>query len=471
MSPTAAERSRVERLTLVVTAIGAFLPPFMTASVNIALPQVAAELHLSAVALGWVTTGFLLSAAVFLLPSGRLADIRGRRRLFLAGLAVFTLGAALCALAPSGAALIAARLVQGVGGALLFATVLAIVTSVFPPERRGRALGINIAAVYLGLSAGPLLGGIITGWIGWRGLFAITVPIGLLGIALTAWRLHDEWADARGEHFDGAGAVLYGLALVALMLGLTRPTHAAGIALAAAGVLGLAAFVAWEARAPSPVLDVRLLARNRPFALSNLAALFIYTATFAIPFLLSLYLQDVRGLGPELAGLVLVVQPGLQMLVSPAAGRLSDRVEPRVPASIGMALTLVGLVLLARLDPTTPIPLAIAALALVGLGFGLFSSPNSNAVMGAVEPRLYGVASGTVGTMRVLGQMLSMALVLMLFALILGDAAIRVGGDPGFLRGLRFAFSAYAVLCGVGLVASVARGRLRGGAGPGAGER
>lgn len=463
MSPSRRQDpASIEGIALVVTAIGAFLPPFMTSSVNIALPAVEHDLGLSAVALGWVTSAFLLAAAVLLLPFGRLADIVGRKRLFLAGAIIFTLATVACAAAPSGAALIAARGVQGVGGALLFATTTAIVTSVFPPERQGRAIGLNLMAVYVGLSGGPLLGGWLTAWIGWRGLFLCGALVGLVGAGLTAWRLPGEWAGASGESFDLAGTTLYGLALVALMVGLTRPTAVAGLGLIAAGVLGLAGFALWEARAASPVLDVRLLSRNRPFALSNVTALFNYAATFAVPFLLSLYLQDVRGLGPVRAGLVIVVQPLLQALLSPLAGRLSDRVEPRLLVSAGMGLSTLGLLMLSSAAPATPLAFLLVALALVGLGFALFSSPNTHAVMAVVEPRLYGVASGTVGTMRVLGQMLGMAVVLVLFALAMGASAIRPGADPRFLAGTHHAFVVFAVLGCVGLVASTLRGRVHG---------
>jgi MFS family permease len=270
------------RVALITAAVGGFLTPFMGSAVNIALPAIGAEFHLGAVSLGWVTSAFLLAAAVFLLPFGRLADIVGRKRVFVAGLTVFALATLLCAVAPSGKALIALRLVQGLGGAMIFGTGTAILTSVYPSDRLGRALGINVAAVYLGLSLGPFLGGVLTESIGWRGIFLVTAPLALAAAALVAVRLEGEWAEAKGERFDLAGSLLYGGALVALMIGLARMPDPVGITLGAVGLLGLGAFIAWEERAQSPLLDLRLFHDNPVFVYSNLAALINYSATFAV---------------------------------------------------------------------------------------------------------------------------------------------------------------------------------------------
>jgi MFS family permease len=221
------------------------------------------------------------------------------------------------------------------------------------------------------------------------------------------------------------------------------------------------AFALWEARTASPLLDVSLFRKNRVFALSNLAALIHYSATFAVGFLLSLYLQYIKGFTPDGAGTVLVAQPAVMALLSPFAGRLSDVIEPRVVASLGMGMTAAGLLMLTFLVPDTSLGLILAALLLLGLGFALFSSPNTNAVMGAVEKRYYGVASGILGTMRLVGQMLSMGLVMLIFALYLGKAHIRPANYHLFLAGVRTAFAVFGVLCALGVFASLARGNVR----------
>jgi MFS family permease len=278
---------------------------------------------------------------------------------------------------------------------------------------------------------------------------------------LVTVRLQGEWAEAEGERFDLVGAVLYGGTLTALMVGLGRVAEPAGVALAAIGVLGLGVFFVWEASVRSPLLDLLIFRDNPVFTYSNVAALINYSATFGVPFLLSLYLQFVRGFTVETAGAILVVQPVVQSLVSPLAGRLSERIDPRILASAGMSVITVGLFVLTTLAETTRLSLVLTLLALLGLGFALFSSPNTNAVMGAVEPRVYGIASGILGTMRLLGQMLSMAVVLLLFSLIMGDAQLTPELSPLFLKSTRVAFGVFAVLCAAGVVASLKRGNVR----------
>jgi EmrB/QacA subfamily drug resistance transporter len=456
--PTPADDRSLRRAALAASMVSSFLTPFMASSMNVAMPLIGREFGLSAVRLSWVLTAYTLTAAMFLVPFGRLADITGRKRIFATGLAVDITGATLGALAPSAFWLILARAVQGIGGAMIFGTGVAILTSVHPPGARGRALGLNTAAVYTGLSLGPVIGGLVVHAAGWRTVFLATIPIAATGLFLATTRLRGEWAEARGESFDAPGAVLFGAGLVALMYGLSRLPAAAGLILAGAGVAALAAFAVYEGRAPSPVLDLRLFRRNRIFAFSNLAALLNYSATAAVAFLMSLYLQHVKGLPPQKAGLVLVAQPIIMAVTSPFAGRLSDRTEPRLIASLGMALSAAGLLLFAALRPETSTVYIIASLACLGLGFGLFSSPNTNAVMSSVESRQLGLASAALGTMRLTGQMLSAGLTMMIFALIMGQAAIEPPVYPLFLRSVRTAFVFYAALCFAGVFASLARG-------------
>ncbi len=310
----------LRRTALAVSMVSSFLTPFMASGINVAMPLIGKEFDLSAVTLGWVLTAYTLAAAMFLVPFGRLADLVGRKRIFALGIVVNIAGTVLGALAASGFALILARAVQGLGGAMIFGTGIAILTSVYPPGERGRALGLNTAAVYSGLSLGPVLGGFLVHAWGWRSVFWATVPIAALALVLTLVRLEGEWADARGEGFDLDGSAVFGAGLVALMYGFSRLPSLAGIALTAAGLLALAGFVDFELRAKHPLLDLRIFRHNRIFAFSNLAALFNYSATSAVAFLMSLYLQYIKGLPPQKAGLVLVAQPIVMALASPFAG-------------------------------------------------------------------------------------------------------------------------------------------------------
>jgi EmrB/QacA subfamily drug resistance transporter len=446
---------------LLVATLASFLMPFMGSSINVALPSLGKEFSMDAVLLSWVATSYLLAAAVFLVPWGRLGDIYGRKRIFTAGIAVYTLGSLLCGLSVSTAMLLSCRIVQGMGSAMMFGTALAIITSVFPPQERGRAMGITVAAVYTGLSLGPFLGGLLTQHLGWRSVFIINVPLGLIMIGFVLWKLKGEWAEARGERFDFVGAAVYGGAMVAIMYGFSLLPAVWGAAVIAAGVLGIVAFVRWEMRVKSPVLNMSLFRRNAVFVLSNLAALINYSATFAVTFLLSLYLQYVKGFTPQYAGLILVAQPVVMAVVSPLAGRLSDRIEPRIVASLGMTLTTAGLLLFAFVGEGTTLAFIIPGLAVLGLGFGLFSSPNMNAVMSSVERRFYGVAAGTVSTMRLVGQMLSMGLAMLVFAVVIGRVEITPEVYVQFLSGVRIAFIVFAALCFAGIFASLARGRVR----------
>ncbi len=454
------ETSTTRRVALLVATTSSFLTPFMGSALNIALPSIGQEFAAGALVLGWISTIYLLSSAMFLVPFGKLADMHGRKRIFGWGLVAYAIGALLSALAPSVEMLIAFRVVQGLGGAMIFGTGVAILTSVFPPQERGRVLGINVASVYVGLSVGPFLGGILTQQWGWRSIFWINVPLALFVAALAAWKLQGEWRAGNGDGFDGIGSILYGLGLVALIYGFSRLPTAAGWTLTLSGVVGLTAFTLWEGRAPNPVLDLRLFRHNPAFTFSSLAALINYSATAGVGFLLSLYLQSVRGVSPQDAGLILLAQPIVQAVFSPLAGWASDRIEPRVVASAGMGLTVVGLALLYLLGPSTAFPFVIGVLALLGLGFALFSSPNTNAIMSSVDRSHYGVASAVVATMRLTGQMLSMGIVMLILATTMGAQKVTAETAPLFLTSARIAFSVFAVLCFLGIFASLARGNI-----------
>jgi EmrB/QacA subfamily drug resistance transporter len=450
-----------QRAALVIATLAAFITPFMGSAVNIALPAIGSEFAIDAVLLNWVSTAFILASAMFLVPMGRLADMRGRKRVFMAGMAIYTAASLLSPFAGSATALIACRVAQGIGSAMTFGTGLPILISVFPPERRGRVLGINVAAVYLGLSMGPFLGGLITQHLGWRFIFLATVPMGIAILVLVPVYLEGEWAEAKGERFDLAGSLVYGAGLVALMYGFSRLPSTPGIVLSLAGAAALFAFYRIEVTVASPVMNMALFRDNVVFAMSNFAALINYSATFASGFLLSLYLQYIKAMSPESAGIILVAQPAVMALLSPLAGSLSDRIEPRVVASIGMALTTLGLSSFIFLDAGTPLGLIVAGLVVLGFGFALFSSPNTNAVMSSVESRHYGVASGTLGTMRLTGQMFSMGIAMLIFALIMGRVPITPQHYGQFLASSRVAFSIFTALCFAGIFMSLARGKVR----------
>ena len=459
-----------KRVVLLVAAMASFLTPFMATSINIALPTIGKEYAADAVTLSWITTAYLLAAAVFLVPMGRLADIRGRKKVFLTGMIGYTVVSFLCTLATSEAMLIGLRALQGFTDAMMFGTSTAIVTSVYPPEQRGRALGVTVASVYTGSALGPFVGGFLTQAFGWRSIFLFTTLLGLIVVAMTLWRMRGEWADARGQKMDMIGSLLYGVALLGIMYGFRLLPSLNGGLLFVAGAAVLAGFIVREGRTTYPVMEVSLFRRNTVFAFSSLAALINYAATYAISFLLSLYLQYVKGMSPWNAGLVLLAQPVMMAIFSPLAGRLSDRIEPRVLASVGMAMSATGLLLTAFLGTATPLVTIVLILILCGLGFALFSSPNTSAIMGSVERRQYGVASATTGVMRLIGQMLSMGVAALIIAIYVGQVEITPDRYAAFLRAFRVGFLVFAALCVIGIAASLARGAMHGAAKTAAGQ-
>ncbi|MBN1685141.1 MAG: MFS transporter [Spirochaetales bacterium] len=433
----------------------------MSSSINVALPVIGNELSMNSSVLGWVATSYLLAAAVFLVPFGRIADIRGRKAVFLIGLLGYGVSSFLCGIAGSAVLLIVFRVLHGITTAMIFSTAIAILTSVFPPGERGKALGINVACTYFGLSIGPVIGGIMTQQLGWRSIFYVHVPLAVVAFVLVAWKLPADNGESKGERFDLPGAFLFGLSLAALMYGLSLLPRLTGLWVLIVALASLAGFVAVELRVRQPLLNIDLFRRNTVFAFSNLAALINYSATFAVGFLLSYYLQFIRGFTPQQSGLVLIAQPVVMALFSPFAGRLSDRVGSRILASAGMAVAAVGLLWLSFAGQSVHIGFIIGALVVLGFGFALFSSPNTNAIMSSVERRYYGVASATLGTMRLTGQMLSMGTAILIFTLFIGDAKVTAAVRENLQPAIRTAFIIFATVCFLGIFASMARGPMR----------
>jgi EmrB/QacA subfamily drug resistance transporter len=451
-------------VVLIVATLASFIFPLMASAVNIALPTLGKELSLDAITLGWIATCYLLSSATFLVPFGRIADIYGRKKIFAWGIGIFTLSSLLCGLANSATMLIAWRVLQGIGGAMLAGTSVALLTTVFPANERGKVLGIIVAAAYLGLSLGPVLGGVLTQHLGWRSIFFVGALLGLLVLGVVLWKLKGEWTGAKGERFDFAGSTIYVLGLVALVYGFTVLPAMSGVGLIIGGIIGLSAFTRWEMRTRNPVLDISLFKKSKTFTLSNLAALINYSATFAVSFLISLYLQyrPMQPFNAQDAGLILVAMPAVQAVFSPLTGRFSDRIEPRLIASAGMALTTVGLILFIFLNEETSLKLIIGNLVLIGFGFALFVSPNTNAVMSSAPNTAYGVASATLATMRQVGMVLSMGVAMVMFTLYnIANVQITPENYPLFQQSMKTSFIIFAVLCFGGIFASLARGKVR----------
>jgi EmrB/QacA subfamily drug resistance transporter len=449
-----------KRIAILVATLSSFIGPFLSSSLNVALPSIGHEFAMGPIFLGWINTSFLLAVATFIIPFGRLGDIYGRKKIFMGGLFVLLVASLLIAISHSSMMIIACRVLQGFASAMIFATVIPMLLSVIPGSERGHALGITTGSVYFGLSAGPFLGGIITQHLGWRFIFWLNIPLSLTLLMITTLMLKGDWAEACGERFDLAGAVILGLGLFLTMCGFSTLPSINGAILIAVGILGILFFVFFEMRTLHPIMDINLFRHNAVFAFSNLAALINYAATFAVSFLLSLYLQKVKSLTPQSTGLVLVAQPIVQALFSPMTGRLSDRIEPRLLASWGMAFTLFGLIMLVFLGVNTSVFYVVSCLVILGFGFALFSSPNTNAVMSSVGRQFYGVTSATLSTMRQIGMMFSMGIVMMSMSLLLGKSGITPDNSGQFLASMRISLGIFALMCFGGIFASLARGNI-----------
>ncbi|MGZ7160672.1 MAG: MFS transporter [Methanobacterium sp.] len=440
---------------LLAATLAAFLVPFMGSSLYIAIPTIGNEFLMDAVLLSWIPTAFLLSSAMFTLPFGRIADIYGFKRVFIIGIIFYTLFSFLSGIAPSSVSLILFRVFQGIGGAMIFGTGVAILTHVFPLQERGKALGINVAGVYVGLALGPILGGFLTQYLGWRSIFFFNVLLGLIIISFVLLRLKGEWKECKGEKFDFKGSFIYCIALFLIIYGFSLVPTSLGILLIAAGIIGIVSFVIIEMKVKNPFLDIELFLKNRIFAFSNLTALINYSTTAGTVFLLSLYLQYILGYSPRDAGIVLLPLPLIMTIVSPVAGELSDKFDPRSLAAIGMILTTIGLCFFIFLSFFTEVPYIVLGLLVLGSGFALFSSPNTNAIMGSVEKRNYGVAGGTVNSMRLIGNVLSFGIAMLVFSLLIGKLQITPDTYFNLLGSIRTIFKIFVVICLVGVFTSL----------------
>lgn len=394
----------LKKSVLLIAAFSAFITPFMGAAINLALPAIGKDLDANAIQLNWVISIYMVSTAIFMLPFGRLGDLIGRKKVFLSGLILFTLSTSAIAFTKNIEGFLVFRALQGVSSAMIFGTSMAIITSVFPPGERGRAMGINVTAVYVGLSCGPLIGGLLTEHLGWRSIFWVLVPIAAFASYLTWKKINIEWTESRDKSFK-----------------------------------------------------IKTLFKNRVFSLSSLAAMIHYSATSAIGFFLSLYLQYLRGYDARTAGLILMTQPVMMALLSIGAGKLSDRINPGYVASAGMTITSIGIFALTFINEQTPIAYIIAILAFNGTGFALFSTPNSNAIMSSVEKQYLGIASGTLGTVRMVGQTISLGIAMMLISIFLGQQKIEPSNYPELLKTIKTGLIIFSAICVPAIFASLAR--------------
>ncbi len=446
---------------LFIICLGASLVPFMGSALNLALPYINEDLSLDAVTSGWIPTSYMLSTAILQIPCARIADMIGRRKVFILGVIILTIFSVLSGLATSGASLIVYRFLSGIGSAMMFGTSTAILTSSVAPEKRGMALGTIAATVYFALAAGPFLGGILTQYFDWHSIFFVSAALSLTVAVGGCFLIKEDWKEDVESKFDLWGSILFAIGLSALIFGFSELPHILGIISIGIGVVVLLFFTFYEKKQEFPVFNILVFLENRVFRLSSLSALINYSATFAISFMLSLYLQYVRGLSPRDAGLILIIQSIVQAVVSLKSGRLSDKVSPTLLATLGMSIIALGLVGLCFISETTSYYFLGGILFLLGLGFGIFSSPNTNIIMSSVEKKHYGLASATMGTMRLTGQAFSMGIAIMAISIMIGNVQLSPAIHAELIISMRITFIICLILSVFGIYASSVRNNKR----------
>ncbi|MGZ7134605.1 MAG: MFS transporter [Methanobacterium sp.] len=453
------DNDNLKNTVLITVILGSFLIPFMGTSINLALPSIQREFLLDAVLLSWIPTAFILANAALILPFGRLADIKGRKKIFLYGVITYTFASFLAAISPSGILLLIFSFLQGIGCSMIFGTGVALISSVFGPRERGKAYGIYVAAIYTGIFSGLVLGGFLIQQLGWRSIFIFNIPFGLLLMLIVLLEIKPDWTGSKGEKFDFIGAILFFIIIIALMQGFSSITSGdLGKYLLVAGLIGTLIFLKIEKGLKYPLIRTSLF-KSRVFTISIFSILIINLGTTAMTLLLSLYLQYLKVLSPNAAGVILVLQPLTVAILSPFAGRISDKIDIRMITSLGMAITTIGLFILIFLTVNTSISYIILGLILVGTGLALFSSPATNAAMNSVGKKIYGTASATVSTMVFMGQVLSMGVVILIFAAYLGNVQIIPQYYDLFLKSANVAFIVYTAVCFVAIFLLILMGK------------
>lgn len=437
---------------LLAVTLASFLTPFYTSMVNIAIPAIGENFAVPAETLAMLSTAYLISSVVFLVPAARLADIFGLRKVFVAGLCIAALASFAAPFSISIGMLLACQVIAGIGFACVISNAIALLSIVYPPSRRGAAIGIAVAGVYLGLTAGPLIGGALTSVFGWSSIYIFVLILCLATTAMVRFSISTELFTTPGQPFDLRGSILYGLMVLCLMFGLInlpQPSAVAGLVL---GVILLLFFISFEAKIRYPVFPIRLFTENRVFARANITTMINYGATFAVSFFMSLYLQIIGALTPMEAGIVMIAMPVVQMIFSPLAGKLSDMIGGRVLMTAGLAVTGIGMALFGFIGTEYNQTAVILNLAVVGFGIALFGAPNTNLVLGSVDRRDNGSANSILATMRQMGMVISMAAATCCIILFTG-AGTELGSNPdGLVAAMHMTFALGAVLSFAGAV-------------------
>ena len=442
-----------KNLILLICTVLSFFTVFAVNAVMVVVPSIASEFHMSNIVQNWIIIIFLLVVAVLSFPAGQISGKYGMKKLTIISIVLFIIISIVTVLVNTSEEFLACRFILGIALAFINVTSMAMVVTAFAPEERGKALGINITGVYVALSLSPVLGGVLNYNLGWRSVVLFGVPFLFVILALLLFKIDDEWITFENVPIDWKGSFAYAVGMVLFMYGFTILNSLFGVALTVLGIAVLIVFGLIELRQDYPVLDIRFF-KNRNFLSSNFASLCAYLATFAVTTILNYHLQYIKGFDSQTAGIILLVAPLCQVILAPIAGRLSDRYVPQILAALGMGLGTVSLILFSFLNEATPLEFLVVSMVIYGVGFGLFSPPNTNVIMSSVPPKDTSVASAAVSTMRTVGQAMSMGILTLVFAFVMGDVPIIEEFYPLLISSCQLTCIICVVLCVASVFAS-----------------
>ena len=447
-----------QKSAIFVGVATAFITTFAGSALNLAIPDMGNYFNMGASGVGWIVTLYTLVVAAFSTPFGKLADTTGRRRVLIIGVIGFGITSIITVFSPNSVFLLTLRVLQGLSASMIFATNMPIAISAFPGKERGKAIGLVTSGTYAGLAMGPVLGGILNNWFGWKSIFLFGALVCIFAIIVILKGVERDAVETAELKQDVAGNVLYVFMIASFIYGLTafNSIKFGWAFIIIAFVLGFC-FVKTELASKNPMIDVRIFASNMTYTLSNLTALFNYSATFALSYLISIYLQVVMGFSSQIAGFVLITQPLFMAILSPRMGKLSDRVAPYKLASFGMGLCALSLLFFAFIKDSTSIVLVILALAVAGVGIAFFSSPNTNVIMGCVPPAKFGVANSILATMRTTGQSSGMAIITLVVSGSIGNVSLYQVSADQLIGTIHTAFIIFTCLCAAGIFMSLQR--------------
>lgn len=446
------------KIIIFTVAATAFITTFTGSALNLSIPDISRQFGASAETAGWIVTGYSLTVAAFSVPFGRIADITSRKTVLAAGIALFAACCIAAVFSVSVIMLIVSRIIQGIGAAMIFSTNTAVLIDAFPGKKRGQVLGYSMAATYAGMSAGPVAGGFLNHHFGWQAIFVLTALIAAAAFIAAVFRMPADKNMHRSNSGDIEGSVLYVLFTMMIMYGFSEVGRGViPYLFISAGVITGAVFIRHELKAEMPVIKIKQFTGNIGYAFANTAAMMNYGATFAVSYLISIYLQAVLGYSSQTAGIIMISQPAVITLLSPIVGRLSDRHSSYILASVGMIVCAAGICMFIFFSNWSGLIVTLGVLAITGIGISVFSSPNTKTAMSYVSSEDYGSASSLLATMRAMGNTLSMAIVTIIVRRYIGEAPLAASEPDALMEVISVSFIVFAVICAAGAVMSLKR--------------